>query len=95
VRQWKTFTLEEAVRKATSLPAAQYGLPDRGRIETGHRADLVLFDPEKIIDRASFEQPYRYPEGIETVIINGVPVWHEGRFDAEAAAGEVLTRARA
>ena len=93
VRQWKTFTLEEAVRKATSLPAAQYSLADRGRIETGHRADLVLFDPEKIIDGASFEQPYRYPDGIETVIINGVPVWHEGRFDAQASAGQVLTRA--
>ena len=93
VRQWKTFTLEEAVRKATSLPAAQYGLPDRGRIEKGQRADLVLFDPERIIDRASFERPYRHPEGIETVIINGVPVWHEGRFDAQASAGQVLTRA--
>jgi N-acyl-D-aspartate/D-glutamate deacylase len=93
VRQWKTFTLEEAVRKATSLPAAQYGLPDRGRIETGCRADLVLFDPERILDGASFEQPYRYPDGIEAVIINGVPVWHEGRFDAQASAGQVLTRA--
>jgi N-acyl-D-aspartate/D-glutamate deacylase len=92
VRQWKTFTLEEAVRKATSLPAAQYSLPDRGRIERGCRADLVLFHPERIVDRASFEQPYRYPEGIETVIINGVPVWHEGRFDAQASAGQVLTR---
>jgi N-acyl-D-amino-acid deacylase len=92
VREWETFTLEEAVKKSTSLPAAQLGLKDRGVIREGAHADIVIFDPERIIDRSSFAEPYQYSEGIETVIINGVPVWHEGRFHADAPPGQVIRR---
>jgi N-acyl-D-amino-acid deacylase len=92
VRQWETFTLEDAVRKSTSLPAAQLGLDGRGVIQEGAHADVVIFDPDKILDKASFARPYQYPEGIETVIINGVPVWHEGRYHANRPAGQVIRR---
>lgn len=92
VREWKTFSLEEAVRKSTSLPARQLGLKDRGVIKEGAHADVVIFDPDRIIDKASFAEPYQYSEGIETVIINGTPVWHEGRYRSDAPAGQVIRR---
>ena len=93
VREWETFTLAEAVRKSTSLPAAQLGLAGRGVIREGDCADIVIFDSGRIIDKASFEEPYQHPEGVETVIINGVPVWHKGRFRADTPAGQVIRRA--
>jgi N-acyl-D-amino-acid deacylase len=92
VRQWETFTLEEAIRKCTSLPAAQLGLDGRGVIKEGAHADIVIFDPDKIIDKASFAKPYQYSEGIQTVIVNGVPVWHEGQYSADRPAGQVIRR---
>lgn len=92
VRDWETFSLEEAVRKCTSLPAAQLGLPGRGVIREGARADIVIFDPAKIRDVGSFSRPFQYPEGIQTVLINGVPVWHERRFHTDAPSGEIVRR---
>jgi N-acyl-D-amino-acid deacylase len=92
VRKWETYTLEEAVRKCTSLPAAQLGLKGRGVIQDGASADIVIFDADRIIDKASFAEPFQYAEGVETVIINGVPVWHEGRYRLDAAAGQVIRR---
>ncbi|MGI6252267.1 MAG: N-acyl-D-amino-acid deacylase family protein [Aminivibrio sp.] len=74
VRENKTFTLEEAVRKITSFPAEILGIPDRGVIKESVWADLVLFDPEKIGDRATYEEPEQYPEGISYVFVNGVEV---------------------
>jgi N-acyl-D-aspartate/D-glutamate deacylase len=74
VRESKTFTLEEAVRKITSFPAEILGIPDRGTIKESAWADLVLFDPEKIGDRATYEEPEQYPEGISYVFVNGVKV---------------------
>jgi N-acyl-D-amino-acid deacylase len=92
VREWETFTLEEAVRKSTSLPAAQIGLKDRGILREGACADIVIFDSDRLADRASFARPYQYSEGIESVIINGVPVWHEGRYRHDRPAGRVVRR---
>ncbi len=92
VREWETFTLEEAVRKGTSLPAAQLGLPGRGVIREGAHADIVIFDRDRIIDKASFASPYQYAEGVETVIINGAPVWHEGRFNPDTPPGQIINR---
>jgi N-acyl-D-amino-acid deacylase len=92
VRVWKTFTLEEAIRKCTSLPAQQHGFFDRGVIRRGNRADLVIFDSAKVLDKATFAKPYQYPEGIETVLINGVPVWHEGQLHTEKLSGRVVRR---
>lgn len=74
VRESRTFTLEEAVRKITSFPAKILGLGDRGTVEEGKWADLVLFDPDTVGDRSTYEEPELYPEGICSVLVNGVEV---------------------
>ena len=84
------FPLEEAIRKMTSLPAATFGLEDRGVIRSGGFADLVLFDPRTVLDRASFERPDVPADGILQVWVNGTCVWREGRRTA-ARPGSVLT----
>jgi N-acyl-D-amino-acid deacylase len=71
-------TVEEGVRRMTGLPAAVFGFWDRGVVRRGAHADLVVFDAERIIDRATYEEPKRPAEGIELVMVNGVPVWHSG-----------------
>jgi N-acyl-D-aspartate/D-glutamate deacylase len=82
-------SLEAAVRKMTSLPADIFGLGGRGRIEAGAVADLVLFDPARIDDRADFGAPHAYPEGIDVVIVNGRVAWAGERGER---AGRVLRR---
>lgn len=74
VRDEGVLRLEEAVRKMTSLAAAQFGIARRGIVREGYFADLVVFDPEAVADRATFERPHQYPTGIAYVIVNGVPV---------------------
>ena len=91
VRDVKLFTREEAVRKVTSLPARRMGIWDRGILRPGAYADVVVFDPERIEDTATFEAPRQYPRGIETVIVNGRVVLHEGKRTAERP-GRALTR---
>jgi N-acyl-D-amino-acid deacylase len=71
VREKHLLTLEEAVRKMTSFPAARLGLVDRGLVRPGMKADLVVFDPATIRDRASFEKPHQYAEGVSLVMVNG------------------------
>jgi N-acyl-D-aspartate/D-glutamate deacylase len=78
VREEKVLTLEEAIRKMTSLNAEKLGLRDRGLLEEGYKADVTMFDPERVIDRATFEEPHQYPLGIEYVIVNGVVVLEKG-----------------
>jgi dihydroorotase/N-acyl-D-amino-acid deacylase len=85
------FPLEEAVRKMTSLSARRMRLADRGIVRPGMAADLVVFDPEKVIDRATFADPSRYPEGIDLVIVNGKVVLDEGKLMPERP-GRVLRR---
>jgi dihydroorotase/N-acyl-D-amino-acid deacylase len=92
VRDVKLFTLEEAVRKITSLPARRMGVWDRGVLRPGAYADVVVFDPDRIEDTATFEQPQRYPPGIETVVVNGRVVLHQGKRTAERP-GRPLLRA--
>lgn len=70
-RDKNVLSIQEAIRKMTSLPAHRLGLLDRGWIKEGYIADIVLFDPETIIDKATFEQPHQYPDGINIVMING------------------------
>jgi N-acyl-D-amino-acid deacylase len=84
-------TLESAVRKMTSLPADRFGLEGRGRITEGAWADLVLFDPVRVTDRATFEQPHSVPEGIEAVLVEGTVAWRRGA-DTIGRAGRVLRR---
>jgi N-acyl-D-amino-acid deacylase len=71
VREKKILTLSEAVKKVTSMPAAKLGLKDRGVIRKGTFADLVVFDAERILDRATYTEPEQYPEGIDYVLVNG------------------------
>ncbi len=79
VREKKLFDLETAVHKMTGLAAERFALRDRGRIEVGACADLVLFDAERIVDRASFERPTQICDGIHTVWVNGRPAWQGGQ----------------
>lgn len=71
VRERKILTLEEAVKKMTSFPAWRLGLTDRGLIKEGMWADIVVFNEKTILDKATFDNPYQYPEGIEYVMVNG------------------------
>jgi N-acyl-D-aspartate/D-glutamate deacylase len=83
------FSLEEAVRKMTGAAAERLGWKDRGLVGSGCAADLVVFDPETLRDTATFEQPSRFPTGIEHVFINGVPVVSHEQYHP-AGAGRVL-----
>jgi dihydroorotase/N-acyl-D-amino-acid deacylase len=80
VRQDKLLSLEDAVRKMTSLPAQRVGLKERGILKPGFYADVVIFDPASVTDRATFENPHQYSEGVSLVLVNGKPVWEEGKF---------------
>ena len=90
VREKHLFTLEEAVRKMTSLPASRMKLADRGRIAPGMKADLVLFDPATVIDRSTFAEPRKLSEGIVLTVVNGEAVWKDGKTTG-ARPGRVLT----
>jgi N-acyl-D-amino-acid deacylase len=92
VNQLKTFSLEEAVSRCTSLAAEQMGLTDRGLIKKGYVADITIFDSEQLLDKATFAEPFQFAEGISTVIINGKPVWHDNVFLPSGPAGEVIKR---
>lgn len=89
VRGRRTLELGEAIRRMTSLPADIFGLRDRGRIAPGAYADLVLFDADHIVDRATYERPYAYPDGIDSVFVNGVAVVRSGA-PTGALPGRVL-----
>jgi len=71
VRELKLISLEDAVRKMTSLPAQTFGLSDRGFVREGFAADLVIFDKNKIIDRATYDNPHQFPAGFSYVLVNG------------------------
>ena len=81
--------LEEAVRKMTSMPAQTFGLLDRGLLRPGMCADISVFDPDTVIDKATYQDPHQFPEGIEYVIVNG-KVTVEGGEHTGARAGQVL-----
>ena len=89
VREEHVLSLEEAVRKMTSLPAQRMKLLDRGLIRVGMWADLVVFDPDRIIDRATFDHPHAYPDGISHVVVNGVTVIKDGEHTG-AKPGKAL-----
>jgi N-acyl-D-amino-acid deacylase len=73
VRNQNLMPMAEAVRRMTSLPASVFGLDRRGLIREGWHADLALFDPDTIADTATFDEPFRRPDGIIHVFVNGIP----------------------
>jgi N-acyl-D-amino-acid deacylase len=89
VRELHVIRLEDAIRKMTSLPATTFKFKDRGLLRTGSWADVVIFDPEKVKDTATFKQPHAYPEGIPYVLVNGILVIDQGQH-TKAKAGMVL-----
>ena len=83
--------MEEAVHKMTQPPARNFGLADRGAIRAGAYADIVVFDPVTVVDRATFESPEAVATGIRTVIVNGQAVWEDGAASARRP-GRMLRR---
>jgi N-acyl-D-amino-acid deacylase len=92
VREEKVLALEQAVHKMTGMPAARLGLKQRGLLQTGYAADVVIFDAATICDTATFDDPLRFPTGIPSVFVNGVAV-KEGDAATGALPGKVLRRA--
>jgi N-acyl-D-aspartate/D-glutamate deacylase len=89
VREENLISLAEAIRKMTSFPAARLGLADRGLLRPGMKADVVVFDPDRIQDQATFKEPEQYATGIEWVLINGRAVVEQGK-PTGALPGRVL-----
>jgi N-acyl-D-amino-acid deacylase len=94
-RDQQLIPLEEAVRKMTSLSAHRFGLTQRGEVQVGYHADLVLFDPARVRDAATFEQPQQAADGIEAVWVNGVLSYRDGAPTGERAGRFVARGARA
>jgi len=94
VRDEKVLTLEAAIQKMTGVPASILGLQKRGILKSGNFADVVVFDPATIQDQATTDHPYRFPTGIEHVLINGQPV-HGAFKQGNAMAGMILRRGQA
>jgi N-acyl-D-amino-acid deacylase len=89
VRNLKLISLEDAIRKMTSLPAQTFGFRDRGMIREGFAADIVIFDEKTIIDQATFDKPHQYPLGISYVLVNGAVVLANNQM-TEARSGVAL-----
>jgi N-acyl-D-amino-acid deacylase len=89
VRDLKVISLEDAVRKMSSFPAQRLGLTDRGVLRDGMKADIAVFDPAIVRDRATFEQPHQYSEGVSLVVVNGEVVFENGAVTA-ARPGRIL-----
>ncbi|MCC6538817.1 MAG: D-aminoacylase [Bryobacterales bacterium] len=89
VRARKVLTLEDAVRRMTSMPARTFRLRDRGLIAEGMAADLLVFDPAKVRDKATYQAPHAYSEGFDFVLVNGVVMVEDGKL-TDARGGRVL-----
>ena len=91
VRKRGLLTLEDSIRRMTSLPARTFGFRDRGLIREQMVADLVIFDPARVQDKATFAQPHQYSEGFDFVLVNGKVVIEDGKLN-ETKAGRILRR---
>jgi len=89
VRDEQVISLEEAIRKLTSLPADNLRIRGRGRLQAGYSADLVVLDPARIQDHATYERPHQYATGVHHVLVNGVPVIRDGEHTG-ASPGQVV-----
>ncbi len=95
VRELGVLRLEEAIRRMTSLSAAQIGQQERGFIREGMLADITVFDPETVLDRATFSDPHQFAVGIRHVVVNGVPVLKDGSLSGEKPGRSLRGPARA
>jgi N-acyl-D-amino-acid deacylase len=91
VRNRKVLTLEDAIRRMTSLPAGTFGFRDRGLLREGNAGDVVIFDPAKIQDRATYQNPHQYTEGFDYVVVNGNVMVEDGKLTG-ARGGRILRR---
>jgi len=91
VREEKVISLPEAIRKMTFMAASKIGLKDRGQITEGAFADIVIFNPQTVIDNATFENPHRFSSGIKEVLVNGKLVIEEGKLTS-SLPGKFLRR---
>jgi N-acyl-D-amino-acid deacylase len=91
VRARGILSLEDAIRKMTSLPSRTFGFRDRGMVREGSWADLVIFDPERVQDKATFQEPHQFSEGFDFVLVNGVIAVEDGKL-TDARGGRVLRR---
>jgi N-acyl-D-amino-acid deacylase len=89
VREKQLLTLEDAIRKMTSMPALAFRFTDRGLLRPGYAADVVVFDPKTVTDKATFEQPHQYSEGVSHVIVNGKVVMDGGTMTGAMPGGPV------
>jgi N-acyl-D-amino-acid deacylase len=84
-------TLEDAIRRMTSLPARTFAFRDRGQIREGYAADLLLFDPRASQDKSTYQQPHQFTEGFDLVLVNGVVMVDDGKL-TENRGGQVARR---
>lgn len=89
VRERKVLTLAQAIHKMTALPASRIRLADRGRLAPGLAADVVILDPARVEDRATFEEPFQYPAGIAAVVVNGTIALRDGERGARGTGSAV------
>lgn len=89
VREQNVLSLEEAVRRMTSLPAQKFELHDRGLLQPGFAADIVVFDPNTVQDQSTFEKPHAYTTGFQYVLVNGVLTVDNGKHTG-ARSGKAL-----
>ncbi|MBV8260041.1 MAG: amidohydrolase family protein, partial [Paraburkholderia sp.] len=92
-RDQQLIPLEEAIRKMTSLSARRFGLKERGEVHVGYHADLVLFDPSRVRDAATFDKPQQAADGIDAVWVNGVLSYRDGQPTGERA-GHFVARGK-
>ena len=93
VRERRVLTLEDAIRRMTSLPARTFGFKDRGVLRDGAAADVLIFNPDKVQDKATFANPHQYSEGFDYIVVNGKVVGEQGKLN-DVRAGMILRGGR-
>ena len=93
VRERRVLTLEDAIRRMTSLPARTFGFKDRGVLREGAAADVLIFNPDKVQDKATFANPHQYSEGFDYIVVNGKVVGEQGKLN-DVRAGMILRGGR-
>jgi N-acyl-D-aspartate/D-glutamate deacylase len=92
VRERKALTLEQAINKMSALPASRIRLADRGRLAVGLAADIAVFDPARVQDKATYEEPFQYPVGISAVVVNGAVALRDGQRAAQGTGKTLQPR---